>query len=71
MRSAPLPPGACWSFSEACDPLEPQASARLDATTGVRHAYVFGEYYNDRLQLVTNAMHVEASSFVAGLAVDF
>ena len=51
--------------------LEPQASARLDATTGVHHAYVFGEYYNDRLQLVTNAMHVEASSFVAGLAVDF
>jgi hypothetical protein len=51
--------------------LEPQASARLDASTGVHHAYIFGEYYNDRLQLFANAMHVEASSFVAGLAVDF
>jgi hypothetical protein len=51
--------------------LEPQASARLDATSGVRHAYLFGEYYNDQLQLVSNAMHVGVSSFVGGLAVDF
>jgi hypothetical protein len=51
--------------------LEPQASARLDASTGVHHAYVFGEYYNDKLQLFANALHVEASSFVGGLAVDF
>ncbi len=51
--------------------LEPQASARLDASTGVHHAYVFGEYYNDQLTLSTNVMHVGVSSFVGGLAVDF
>jgi hypothetical protein len=51
--------------------LEPQASARLDETTGVHHPYIFGEYYNDQLTLVANAMHVGASSFVGGLAVDF
>ena len=51
--------------------LEPQASARLDASTGVHHAYVFGEYYNDQLTLSTNVLHVGVSSFVGGLAVDF
>jgi hypothetical protein len=51
--------------------LEPQATARLDETTGVHHAYLFGEYYNDLLTLDANVMHVGASSFVAGLAVDF
>jgi hypothetical protein len=51
--------------------LEPQASARLDATTGVHHAYLFGEYYNDLLTLSADVMHVGASSFIAGLAVDF
>jgi hypothetical protein len=51
--------------------LEPQASARLDETTGVHHAYVFGEYYNEQLTIAANALHVGASSWVAGLAVDF
>jgi hypothetical protein len=51
--------------------LEPQASARLDETTGVHHAYLFGEYYNDTITLNANAMRVGASSFVGGLAVDF
>lgn len=51
--------------------IEPQASARLDQTTGVHHAYVFGEYYNDKLNLSQNVMRVGAQSFVGGLAVDF
>lgn len=51
--------------------LEPQASARLAQTTGVHHAYLFGEYYNDNLTLTADVMHVGASSFVGGLAVDF
>jgi hypothetical protein len=51
--------------------LEPQASARLDASTGVHHAYVFGEYYNDQLTLNPNVLHVGVSSFTGGIAVDF
>ena len=51
--------------------IEPQASARLDQTSGVHHAYVFGEYYNDRITLGSNVMHVGTSSWVAGLAADF
>jgi hypothetical protein len=51
--------------------IEPQASARLDQTTGVHHAYLFGEYYNDKLTLSQNVMRVGAQSFVGGLAVDF
>lgn len=51
--------------------IEPQASARLDQTTGVHHAYLFGEYYNDRITLSSHVMHVGTSSWVAGLAADF
>jgi hypothetical protein len=51
--------------------IEPQASARLDETTGVHHAFVFGEYYNDKTTFVSNAMRVGTSSFVVGLAADF
>ena len=51
--------------------LEPQSAARLDQTTGVHHAYLFGEYYNDTVALVQNVMHVGAQSWVGGLAVDF
>jgi hypothetical protein len=51
--------------------IEPQASARLDETTGLHHAYLFGEYYNDRVTLVSNVMRVGASSWVVGLAADF
>jgi len=51
--------------------LEPMTAARLDESTGVHHAYVFGEYYNDQLILSKNVMHVGVSSWVVGLAVDF
>ena len=51
--------------------LEPMTAARLDESTGVHHAYVFGEYYNDRITLTKNVMQVGVSSWVAGLAVDF
>jgi hypothetical protein len=51
--------------------LEPQSAARLDQTTGVHHAYLFGEYYNDTVTLVQNVMHVGAQSWVGGLSVDF
>jgi hypothetical protein len=51
--------------------LQPQSSARLEQTTGVHHAYLFGEYYNDTITLVQNVMHVGAQSWVAGLAIDF
>src|SRR5262249_42228842 len=51
--------------------IEPQAAARLGETTGVHHAFVFGEYYNDRLPLASNVMHVGTASWVVGLAVDF
>jgi hypothetical protein len=51
--------------------IEPQVSARLDQTTGVHHAYLFGEYYNDRLTIASNVMKVGASSWVGGLAIDF
>jgi hypothetical protein len=51
--------------------IEPQAAARLDETTGVHHAYAFGEYYNDKLTLRSDVMRVGTSSWVVGLAVDF
>jgi hypothetical protein len=37
----------------------------------VQHAYLFGEYYNDRLAIAPNVMRVGAQSWVAGLAIDF
>jgi hypothetical protein len=51
--------------------IEPQVSARLEQTTGVHHAYLYGEYYNDRLAIASNVMRVGAQSWVAGLAIDF
>lgn len=51
--------------------LEPRAAARLDETTGVRHAYLFGEWYSDTIALSpSKTMQVGASSWVAGLAID-
>ncbi len=68
-----LTPSVHFAFGAmlALNFLEPQASARLDASTGVHHAYVFGEYYNDQLTLSTAVMHVGVSSFAGGIAVDF
>jgi hypothetical protein len=51
--------------------IEPSASARLDETTGVHHAFLFGEYYNDQITFGTNVMRVGTSSFAVGLAADF
>jgi hypothetical protein len=51
--------------------IEPHASARLDETTGLHHAYVFGEYYNDQVPLRSDVMRVGTSSFAVGLAADF
>ena len=50
--------------------IDPRSSARLDETTGIHHAYIFGEWYSDTLTLSSKVMHVGASSWVAGLAVD-
>lgn len=50
--------------------LEPRAAARLDETTGVRHAYLFGEWYSDTIPLSNKTMRVGASSWVVGLAID-
>jgi hypothetical protein len=50
--------------------VDPRASARLDETTGVNHAYLFGELYSDRLTLGSDVMHVGNTSFVLGLAAD-
>jgi hypothetical protein len=51
--------------------IEPHASARLDEATGLHHAYVFGEYYNDQVPLRSDVMRVGTSSFAVGLAADF
>jgi hypothetical protein len=51
--------------------IQPQSAARLEQTTGVHHAYAFGEYFNDTLTLSTNVVHVGAQSWVAGLSIDF
>jgi hypothetical protein len=51
--------------------IQPQAAARLEQTSGVHHAYLFGEYFNDTVTLSQAVMHVGASSWVAGMSVDF
>jgi hypothetical protein len=51
--------------------IQPQSAARLEQTTGVHHAYVFGEYFNDTVTLSTNVVHVGAQSWVAGMSIDF
>jgi hypothetical protein len=50
--------------------IEPRSAARLDETTGVHHAYLFGEWYSDTISLSNKALRVGAMSWVAGLAVD-
>lgn len=51
--------------------LDPRASARLDETTGVNHAYVFGEWMNNSLVgRNSKGMYVGTSTWVVGLAVD-
>ncbi len=51
--------------------LDPRAAARLDETTGVNHAYVFGEWMNNSfLGRQSKSMFVGTSTWVMGLAVD-
>jgi hypothetical protein len=50
--------------------LDSSASSRLSENTGVKHAYLFGELYSDKLTLATDVMHVGATSWVLGLAAD-
>jgi hypothetical protein len=49
-----------------------RAAARLDESTGVNHAYVFGEWMNARLDGLGSRpqMHVGSSTWVLGLALD-
>ena len=52
--------------------LDPRAAARLDETTGVNHAYLFGELMRANLNGLgaTPSFYVGSTSWVVGLAVD-
>ena len=52
--------------------LDPRAGARLDETTGVNHAYVFGELMRANLNGLgaTPSFYLGSTSWVVGLAVD-
>jgi hypothetical protein len=52
--------------------LDPRSAARLDETTGVNHAYIFGEFMRASLNGLgsTPTMYLGSTSWVAGLAVD-
>lgn len=70
--------GATWGMHYALGGmlalnfLDPRASARLDETTGVNHAYVFGEFMRANLNGLgsTPTFYLGSTSWVAGLAVD-
>lgn len=46
------------------------ASARLSETTGVKHAYIFGELASEKQTLGSGVLQVGAMTWVAGLAAD-
>lgn len=51
--------------------LDPRAAARLDATTGVNHAYVFGEWMNSSMVgRNSKGLYAGTSTWVLGLAID-
>jgi hypothetical protein len=50
--------------------IDASASARLGESTGVKHAYLFGEVLSDKLTLAGDVMHVGATTWVVGLAAD-
>jgi hypothetical protein len=52
--------------------LDLRSAARLDETTGVNHAYIFGEFMRANLNGLgsTPTMYLGSTSWVAGLAVD-
>ena len=70
--------GATWGLHFAAGAmlalnfLDPRASARLDETTGVNHAYLFGEIMRANLNGLasTPTFYLGSTSWVAGLAVD-
>lgn len=70
--------GATWGMHYALGGmlalnfLDPRSAARLDETTGVNHAYVFGEFMRANLNglAATPTMYLGSTSWVAGLAVD-
>lgn len=50
--------------------INPSASARLGVTTGVQHAYFFGEIATDKRTLAVDVLEVGALTWVLGLAAD-
>jgi hypothetical protein len=70
--------GATWGMHYAAGGmlalnfLDPRASARLDETSGVNHAYIFGEFMRANLNGLgsTPTFYLGSTSWVAGLAVD-
>jgi len=53
--------------------LDPHSAASLDETTGINHAYLFGEWMNAQLNGLGSRpqMRVGTSTWVLGLALDF
>jgi hypothetical protein len=81
--SSPVPTGftgtgATWGLHFAAGAmvalnfLDPRSSARLDESTGVNHAYVFGEIMRANLNglAATPTYYLGSTSWVAGLAID-
>lgn len=70
--------GATWGMHYAfggmlaLNFLDPRSAARLDETTGVNHAYIFGELMRANLNGLasTPTMYLGSTSWVVGLAVD-
>lgn len=70
--------GATWGMHYAVGGmlalnfLEPRSAARLDETTGVNHAYLFGEFMRADLNGLgsTPTFYLGSTSWVVGLAVD-
>nr|AYM54425.1 secreted protein [Phaselicystis flava] len=54
------------------DFIDPRAAARLDDSTGVNHAYIFGEWMNANLNGFgqSGQLRVGSSTWVLGLAID-
>jgi hypothetical protein len=70
--------GATWGMHYAAGGmlalnfLDPRSAARLDETTGVNHAYIFGEFMRANLNGLgaTPTMYLGSTSWVVGLAFD-
>ena len=70
--------GATWGMHYAVGGmlalnfLDPRSAARLDETTGVNHAYIFGEFMRANLNGLSAepTMYLGSTSWVVGLALD-